>query len=91
MTEAFPATSPSTAVLGWSEQRWLPLAITVWLVLLTAVIVGARRFVLTLDAVHVSREHRALHTARIFVPALLIAVVGLGLSGIAVQALLRMV
>ena len=59
------------------------------LVLLTAVIVGARRFVRTLDAVHVSQEQRALNTARIFVPVLLVAMVGLGLAGIAVQALLR--
>jgi hypothetical protein len=85
-----PALLLAAAGLGWSEQRWIPLAITVWLVLITAVIVGARRFVRTLDAVHVSREHRVVYAARIFVPALLIAMVGLGLSGIAVQALLRM-
>jgi hypothetical protein len=74
---ALPSLLLAAAGLGWSEQRWLPLAVTVWLVLLTAVIVSARRFMQLLDAVHVAHERRAVHAARIFVPVLLVALITL--------------
>ncbi len=84
-----PALLLTAAGLGWSERRWMPLILAVWIMLLLSLIACGRRFAALVEAVRVSYDRRALQVARILVPAFLIALLGLGLAGLAVQALLR--
>ena len=75
--------------LNWSERRWLPVVALVWGLLLIGGVWIGRRLVGLLHDAPISRERRALRLAWIVLPALLVALVGLGLAGLAVQALLR--
>ena len=79
----------AAAGLGLGERRWMPVVVTVWLLLLVSISLIGRRFTQLVAAVQVTGYRRAVRLARIVVPALLIALLGLGLAGIAVQALLR--
>ena len=75
--------------LGWSERRWLPVVLFVWVLLGAAAALATRRFSHLLDLMRISPGRRAVVVARIVLPALLAAVIGLGIAGLAVQALLR--
>lgn len=84
-----PALLLAASGLDWSERRWLPLAMAIWGILLLSLIACGRRFGALMAAVRLSYDRRAVQIARILVPAFLIALLGLGLAGLAVQALLR--
>ena len=75
--------------LGWSDRRWLPVVLLIWALLLASAALIGRRVVRLLDLGHVRGARRAVQVARITVPALLVALLSLGLAGIVVQALLR--
>ncbi len=79
----------AAGALGWSEQRWLPVALAIWVTLLASAALIARRMLRLFDLVRVSTRRRATEVARIIVAPLIAAVLGLGLAGIVVQALLR--
>ena len=75
--------------LGWSDRRWLPVVLMVWGLVIASAALIARRVARLLDLGRVPRAQRAVRMARIAIPALLVALLGLGLAGIVVQALLR--
>jgi hypothetical protein len=76
--------------LAWSERRWLLVVLFVWAMLGAAAVLAMRRFWRLLDHMRISRR-RAAVAARILLPALLAAVAGLGIAGLIVQALLRVI
>ena len=74
--------------LGWSQRRWMPVAVVVWVLLgVAAALIGRRGWEL-LRSLRLPIQRRAVYIGGIAVPVLLVAVAGLGLAGSLVRALL---
>lgn len=79
----------SAAGLGWSDRRWLPFAVLIWLVILASGGLMLRRLLRLLESLHFPPRQRLARLAWLVLPALLAALLGLGAAGAAVQGLLR--
>ncbi len=77
------------ASVNFSERRWLPIVVVVWALLLGALALSLRRLRRLLDTMRVARRQRGVHVAQILVPVLIAGILGIGLAGLAMQALLR--
>lgn len=74
--------------MAWSERRWMPAALLIWLILLvSAALVGWRGRQL-FGSLRLPITRRAVNVGRIVVPALLLAIAGFGLAGSVVRAML---
>ena len=74
--------------LGAGERRWVAVVALVWIILLGSTFVAARRLAALLEAFRLRGERAGVILVRIVLPALLVALVGLGVAGLVVQRLL---
>ncbi len=74
--------------MAWSERRWMPAALLVWLILLVSAALVGRRGRQLFGSLRLPITRRAVNIGRIVVPALLLAIAGFGLAGSVVRAML---
>lgn len=74
--------------MAWSERRWMPAALLIWLILVASAALVGRRGRQLFAALRLPITRRAVNIGRIVVPALLLAIAGFGLAGSVVRAML---
>ncbi len=77
--------------LGAGEQRWLAVVALVWIILAVSVVIGGRRLMAICDGFRLDDERRGVVLARLIVPAIVVALLGLGVAGYITQRLLASV
>lgn len=79
----------TAAGLNWSAEHWLGIVAVVWLLIAAATAAMLYRLGRLMRTMRIGAEQRSVHTARILVPALITAIAGLGLAGLAIPVVLR--
>ncbi len=74
--------------MAWSERRWMPVALVIWLILVASAALVGRRCQHLLGSLRLPIQRRGVQVGRIVVPALLLAIAGFGLAGSVVRAML---